>query len=180
MEESFVKKFQSFQHLTHVDGSKVIVSKVRERESLAHPTAPRGARHFAPARVSTWLLLPVTVASWDVPHVAFPIQPHMHRTTRPCAPAYSHVCVWRLSLLVFWGCATVVTICVARENVATLRCGNDAATWQFCGNVAILWQRGGVQSVQEDRKRLKSAKKDGKLHGELLNRRAKLKHDKFC
>ena len=32
----------------------------------------------------------------------------------------------------------------------------------------------------QDVKRLKKAKDDGKLHEELLNRRSKMKHDKFC
>jgi protein FRG1 len=37
-----------------------------------------------------------------------------------------------------------------------------------------------VKVSKEERRRLKEAKKAGKLHEELLNRRSKMKADKFC
>lgn len=47
-------------------------------------------------------------------------------------------------------------------------------------NYTKKFQSGKMKMCEEDMTRVKRAKKEGKLHEELLDRRSKLKSDKFC
>eukprot|EP00056_Hartaetosiga_gracilis_P001261 m.43678 g.43678 ORF g.43678 m.43678 type:complete len:272 (+) comp10566_c1_seq1:51-866(+) len=42
------------------------------------------------------------------------------------------------------------------------------------------WQDGKLRMSKEDKKELKRAKQTGQLHGSLLNRRVKMKSDRYC
>lgn len=42
------------------------------------------------------------------------------------------------------------------------------------------WQDGKLRVSESDKRALKRAKEEGKLHEQLLDRREKMKSDKFC
>lgn len=80
-----------------------------------------------------------------------------------------------------WMCDSVLSSTHHPHTGGSLKSMEESYVKKFQSYQDMAFKEGSkIKVSKEERKRLKKQLKDGKLHEEMLNRRSKMKADKFC